>query len=72
MRNIKEFIKDKTQTRIGTPHYMAPEIIVNCEYKYEVDYWSLGICLFEFVYGYLPFGDYSNDPIEIFSSILNE
>jgi cGMP-dependent protein kinase len=65
-------IKDKTETIIGTPHYMAPEIIVGCGYQYEVDYWSIGICLYEFVCGYLPFGNHENDPIAIFSSILNE
>ena len=69
---MKVLIKDKAQTVIGTPHYMAPEIIVGIKYQYEVDYWSLGICLFEFVCGYLPFGESTNDPIEVFSSILNE
>ena len=39
----------KTKTLIGTPHYMAPEILTQKEYTMAVDYWSLGICLFEYI-----------------------
>jgi len=38
---------NKTYTLIGTPHYMAPEVISGKGYSFSVDYWSLGICLFE-------------------------
>lgn len=33
----------KTFTIIGTPHYMAPEIIIGQGYSFPVDLWSLGI-----------------------------
>ena len=40
-----KFLKTKTQrpfTIIGTPHYMAPEIIVGRGYTFFVDLWSIG------------------------------
>ena len=38
---------------------MAPEIIEGKGYTLNVDIWSMGICLFEFLCGYLPFGEAS-------------
>ncbi|EPZ36442.1 kinase-like protein [Rozella allomycis CSF55] len=40
---------------VGSPDYMAPEILMNKGYDYLVDYWSLGCILFEFLAGYPPF-----------------
>ena len=39
----------RTYTLIGTPHYMAPEVIRGKGYSFSVDLWSLGICLYEFL-----------------------
>lgn len=50
-------VLSKTYTIIGTPHYMAPDIILAKGYNNMVDLWSLGIMMFEFMCGYLPFGD---------------
>ena len=36
----------KTFTIIGTPHYMAPEVLSGKGYSYNVDLWSIGICLY--------------------------
>ena len=41
---------------IGTPHYMAPEIICGKGYNCYIDLWSVGVCLFEFMCGMVPFG----------------
>lgn len=46
----------KTFTIIGTPNYMAPEILSGKGYNYSVDLWSLGVVLYEFMAGYVPFG----------------
>jgi cGMP-dependent protein kinase len=54
-------ISERTFTNLGTPHYMAPEIIMGKGYNHSADLWSFGIILFEFIYGYLPFGEGEND-----------
>jgi serine/threonine protein kinase len=40
---------------VGTPDYVAPEIILNQPHSFSVDYWSLGAMLYEFVVGVPPF-----------------
>jgi cGMP-dependent protein kinase len=62
----------KTFTIIGTPHYMAPEIVKSKGYSFPVDYWSIGICLYEFMCGMLPFGEDTEDPYEIYEEILKK
>lgn len=52
----------KTYTIIGTPHYFAPEIFNGHGYTYSVDLWSLGICLYEFMCGNVPYGENVRDP----------
>jgi cGMP-dependent protein kinase len=59
-----------TFTVIGTPHYMAPEILTGKGYGVEVDIWSLGVILFEFVCGFLPFADDLDDPTGICQAVL--
>lgn len=60
----------KTFTIIGTPHYMAPEVFEGKGYSFEADYWSLGILLYEFVCGRLPFGqNVVGDPYSLYGLI---
>ena len=65
-------ITDRTMTTIGTPHYMAPEVILNDGYSFEVDFWSIGICMYEFMCGPVPFGEDAEDPMDVYLSIINE
>jgi len=64
--------KSRTFTMIGTPHYMAPEVMRGQGYSTEVDLWSLGVMLFEFVCGYLPFADELDDPTEVCTAVLKD
>ena len=47
--------KSKADSQVGSPAYMAPEIITNDKYSIEVDIWSLGVILYYMHTLYLPF-----------------
>jgi len=65
-------LRGLTFTLVGTPHYMAPEVILGDGYDTTCDIWTLGVCLFEFLCGPLPYGESKTDPYSIFIEILTE
>ena len=68
---VKE-IEDRTSTVIGTSHYMAPEITKGEGYSFQVDIWSIAICMYEFFCGKLPFGEDLEDPMDIYRAVCKE
>ncbi|KAF8639397.1 hypothetical protein AX17_001522 [Amanita inopinata Kibby_2008] len=54
---------------VGSPDYMAPEVLRGKPYTYSVDYWSLGCILFEFLAGFPPFS--GSTPEETWTNLKN-
>ncbi|KRW99413.1 Protein kinase-like domain [Pseudocohnilembus persalinus] len=55
-------LKDKdemVQTMLGSPIYMAPEVLRGQEYCIKADIWSLGVVYFEMLFGYCPYEERS-------------
>ncbi|XP_071526343.1 serine/threonine-protein kinase greatwall-like, partial [Panulirus ornatus] len=53
---------------LGTPDYLAPELLLHSGHGPAVDWWALGVCLFEFMTGIPPFND--ETPEAVFHNIL--
>merc|ERR1719359_1395262 len=64
-------VSARTTTLVGTPHFMAPEVLRGNGYGLAADMWSLGVCMYELVVGELPFGHgEDDDQYSLFRAIL--
>ena len=53
----------------GTPEYIAPEVILRQGYGKPVDWWAMGIVLYEFLVGCVPF--FGDAPEELFGQVIS-
>ncbi|KAF4107630.1 hypothetical protein G5714_011994 [Onychostoma macrolepis] len=66
-KDTREFIDKQV---CGTPEYIAPEVILRQGYGKPVDWWAMGVILYEFLVGCVPF--FGDTPEELFGQVMSD
>lgn len=66
---LMSICNEQSKQVFGTPDYLSPELLLGDRHDESVDWWALGVCLYEFLVGITPFAD--STPQLIFDNILN-
>ncbi|XP_062872467.1 microtubule-associated serine/threonine-protein kinase 1 isoform X2 [Trichomycterus rosablanca] len=66
-KDTREFLDKQV---CGTPEYIAPEVILRQGYGKPVDWWAMGIILYEFLVGCVPF--FGDTPEELFGQVITD
>ena len=69
LRHWQENRRKLAFSTVGTPDYIAPEVLMKKGYGMECDWWSLGAIAYEMMVGFPPF--YSDDPMTTCRKIVN-
>ena len=62
------YMQEEKRRAVGTPDYLAPELLLGTGHGAEVDWWSLGAILYEFVTGVPPFNADSPEVLQPLTS----
>ena len=65
-------IKNYSETIIGTPNFIAPEVLLGKSYSFPCDYWSIGVCIYYIYFGTLPFGNNAIELVDIYKEIIEK
>lgn len=66
---VSKRVKDFTYTIVGSPYFIAPEVLEGQGYSYSCDYWSVGITLYKMYFKRYPFGENSNTVMDVYKEI---
>jgi serine/threonine protein kinase len=69
LRNTAPGVDRRRFSLVGTPDYLAPEVILGRGHGREVDWWALGVIIYEFITGIPPFNAETQE--EIFENIVS-
>ncbi|XP_065721731.2 serine/threonine-protein kinase greatwall isoform X2 [Drosophila suzukii] len=69
-KSVRRGARISNERILGTPDYLAPELLLKQGHGPAVDWWALGVCFYEFMTGIPPFND--ETPQKVFDNILNK
>lgn len=69
---LSKEVKNFAYTVIGSPYFIAPEVLLGNGYTMSCDYWSAAVCLYKLFYGKYPYGEDSINALDVYKCILSD